>query len=210
MKRIFFIIWFSLLTLSLLAQDMEKIFESMPDQFIPQLESAWRKDLVDLHKNGKEAKLKNTMNGFSELKQLTNDYLLLQATDRSTIEMKLLPLLNNTHVICMVTTLYGPIPDSRIDFFTTDWHLLDASELFTPVSKDWFIKEEIDLNSPAVIEALSRLDMNLQKYSLHPDQLILTIEFTTPQCLSKEDVRLVSPYLKQENKILTWEKHCFK
>ena len=210
MKRIFFIICFSLLTLSMLAQDMEKIFESMPDQFIPQLESAWRKDLVDLHKNGKEAKLKNTMNGFSELKQLTNDYLLLQATDRSTIEMKLLPLLNNTHVICMVTTLYGPVPDSRIDFFTTDWQSLDVSELFTPVSKDWFIKEEVDLNSPAVIEALSRLDMNLQKYSLHPEQLILTIEFTTPQCLSKEDVRLVSPYLKQENKVLTWEKHCFK
>ena len=77
MKRIFLVIWLSVLTVGLAAQGMGEIFESMPDQFVPQLESAWRKDLVDLYKNGKEAKLKNTMNGFSVLKQLTDDYLLL-------------------------------------------------------------------------------------------------------------------------------------
>ena len=33
------------------AQDMAAVFISMPDQYIPQLENAWRKDLVDLYKS---------------------------------------------------------------------------------------------------------------------------------------------------------------
>lgn len=98
------------------AQDMDAVFVAMPDQYVPQLENAWRKDLIDLYNSGKEAKLKNTMNGFSTLKKLTDDYLLLQVTDRSTVEMKLLPLVNDTYVVCMVTTVYGPIPDSQVEF----------------------------------------------------------------------------------------------
>ena len=65
------------------AQDMDAVFVAMPDQYVPQLENAWRKDLIDLYNSGKEAKLKNTMNGFSTLKKLTDDYLLLQVTERS-------------------------------------------------------------------------------------------------------------------------------
>ena len=90
------------------AQEMATLFVAMPDQQIPQLEDAWRKDLVDLFQQGKEARVQNTMNGFSSLKQLTADYLLLQVTERSTVEMKLLPLVNNTKVVCVVTTVFGP------------------------------------------------------------------------------------------------------
>ncbi|MDO4756693.1 MAG: DUF3256 family protein, partial [Parabacteroides sp.] len=97
MKNLFLIIGMSLLSWGMSAQTMGEVFETIPDQYVPQLESAWRKDLVDLYQTGKEAKLKNTMNGLSELKQLTDSYLLLQATERSTIEMRLLPLLNNTY-----------------------------------------------------------------------------------------------------------------
>ena len=91
------------------AQDMASVFTAMPNQYIPQLEDAWRK----------EARLKNTMNGYSTLLNLTDDYLCLRTTDRSEVEMKLLPLVNNTFVVCMVTTVEGPVADSRIAFFTT-------------------------------------------------------------------------------------------
>lgn len=80
----------------------------MPDQYIPQLEHAWRKDLVDLYTSGKESRLKNTMNGFSTLQKLTNDYLLLQTTERSTVEMKLLPLVNQ--YLRGLYDLYGKRP----------------------------------------------------------------------------------------------------
>lgn len=192
------------------AQDMAAVFTAMPDPMVPQLENAWRKDLIDLFRSGKEARLKNRMNGMSVLKQLTPDYLLLQVTDNSTIEMKLLPLINNTFVICQVTTVEGPVPDSRVSFFTTEWEPLAAPDLFTPVTADWFIREGADRQEAAFQDAVSRLDMELIKYSLSPDSATLTATYTTPLYLSEEDRAKVMPYLKDVPKVYTWEKFHFK
>ena len=210
MKRLIFSILICAFAFGVKAQEMDALFVSMPDSNIPQLENAWRKDLIDLYKFGKEARLKNTMNGFSTLKKLTSDYLLLQATERSTIEMKLLPLVNNTNVICMVKTVNGPVADSQVDFFTTEWEPLAASDLFTPVSADWFIKEDADKNSTAFLDATSRLDMDLIQYSLSPDNLTLTATYTTPLYLSREDRKNVTPFIKESPKVYTWEKFHFK
>lgn len=210
MKRILFSILLSVFALGVGAQEMDALFVSMPDSNIPQLENAWRKDLVDLYKSGKEAKLKNTMNGFSTLKKLTSDYLLLEVTERSRIEIKLLPLVNNTNVVCFVRTVSGPVADSRVDFFTTEWVPLDASDLFTPVSADWFIKEDADRGSTDFLSATSRLDMDLIEYRLSPDSLTLTATYNTPLYLSKEDRDKVNPFIKESPKVYTWEKRHFK
>lgn len=210
MKRLIFSILICALALGVKAQEMDALFISMPDQNIPQLENAWRKDLVDLYKSGKDATLKNTMNGSSSLKKLTSDYLLLQATERSSIEMKLLPLVNNTNVICMIRTVNGPVADSQIEFFTTDWQPLAVSDLFTPVDAGWFIKDDTDKNSNAFQDAASRLDMDLIQYTLSPDNLTLTATYTTPLYLSKEDRKAVIPFIKESPKVYTWEKYHFK
>lgn len=210
MKRLIFSILICALALSVKAQEMDALFISMPDNNIPQLENAWRKDLVDLYKSGKEATLKNAMNGSSSLKKLTSDYLLLQATERSSIEMKLLPLVNNTNVICMIRTVDGPVADSQVEFFTTDWQPLAVSDLFTPVDADWFIKDGTDKNSNAFQDAASRLDMNLIQYTLSPDNLTLTAAYTTPLYLSQEDRKAVTPFIKESPKVYTWEKYHFK
>ncbi|MBC8602403.1 DUF3256 family protein [Parabacteroides acidifaciens] len=210
MKRFLLTILLCVFVWGMKAQQMDAIFVVMPDQYVPQLENAWRKDLIDLYNTGKEAKLKNTMNGFSTLKKLTDDYLLLQVTDRSTVEMKLLPLVNDTYVVCMITTVYGPVPDSQIEFFTTDWKPLEAADLYTPVPAEWFIKDDADKNSISFTEATTRLDMDLRKYSLSPDNQTLTVEYTTPQYLSLAERKRVEPFLKNTPKVYTWEKFHFK
>lgn len=210
MKRLLLGMMLAVGLMDVKAQEMDAVFVAMPDSYIPQLESAWRKDLIDLYHSGKEAKLKNTMDGFSTLQKLTDDYMFLQVTERSTVEMKLLPLVNDTYVACMIKTVYGPIPDSQITFFTTEWKPLDASELFTPVPADWYIRPDADTSSVAFIEAMARLDMDLRKYSLNPEAPILTAEYVTPQYLSETDRKAVEPFLKEEPKIYTWKKFHFK
>mgnify|MGYP000844494539 CR=1 FL=1 len=202
MKRLFLSILLCVFVCGMKAQDMDAVFVAMPDQYVPQLENAWRKDLIDLYNSGKEAKLKNTMNGFSTLKKLTDDYLLLQVTERSTVEMKLLPLVNDT--------VYGPVPDSQVEFFTTDWKPLNPADLYTPVSAEWFIKDDADKNRTAFSEATARLDMDLRKYSLSPDDQTLTVEYTNPQYLTKAERKQVEPFLKSTPKVYTWEKFHFK
>lgn len=208
MKRFILVFLICACSLGIKAQDMGAVFTSMPDQYIPQLEHAWRKDLIDLYNSGKEARLKNTMNGFSSLQKLTHDYALLQITDRSTLEMKLLPLVNNTYVVCMVTTVDGPVPDSRIEFFTTDWQPLETEDLFIPASNDWYFKKGVDENSEGFLEATSLLDMDMFQYHLSPDDLTLTETYTTPQYLSKEDQEKVEPYLSGPL-VYKWEKSHF-
>lgn len=186
------------------AQDMKTLFTRMPDAFLPQLETAWRKDLADLYLAGKEARLQNTMGGYSQLLKLTGDYLLLQVTERSAVEIKRLPLINNTSILCMITTVEGPAADSRVSFYTTEWQPLESAGLLTPVKAEWFIREDADR------DALSRLDIDLIKYRLSPDDQTLTASFTTPLYLHKTERRELLPFLKDTSKVYTWNKSAFR
>ncbi len=205
MKRILFGLLLVCLVTPAVAQRMEEIFIKMPADVIIQLEEAWRKDLVDLYKSGKTATLENTMQGKSSLLKLTDDYLLLQSTERSTVEMKLLPLVNNTHVICMITTVSAPVADSRVLFFSTDWIPLPAERLYEPVTADWFWKERADNSSAEYLEAKSQLDMSLIKYSLHAENKSLTAEYTTPLYLDEASRGKIVSWLKEVPKQYEWK-----
>jgi hypothetical protein len=188
---------------------MKTLFVNIPDLYIPQLESAWRKDLVDLFLAGKEADLKHTMDGHAHLFKLTDSYILLQTTARTTIEMKRLPLVNDTYIICMVTTLDGPAPDSRVQFYTTDWKPLPNDGIFAPVDVEWFVRADADRNSDAFKDAMARLDMDLISYSLSPDDDNLKAVYTTPLYLSPTERAKVMPFLKEELKVYVWKKGFF-
>lgn len=209
MKKYIVVVCFFLLTVGAKAQDMSRYFIDIPDRLLPQLEAEWRKDLIDLYKEGKEARLQNLIGGESSIEKLTDDYLLLRSSSRGTVEMKLLPLVNNTHIICMITTVDGPVADSRIDFFTTEWTPLEASDLYTPVTGEWFRKENITPDEEGEYY-LKRLDMDLIRYTLSPDNQTLTAYYTTPLYLSREEREKVLPYLKNEPKIYSWNKSLFK
>ena len=210
MKRFFFFLIGVFAIFTIAAQDMAAFFIAIPDQYLPQLEDAWRKDLVDLYKSGKPAVLDNTMNGRSTLQKLTPDYLLLQSTERSTLEIRFLPLINNTYVACVVTTVFAPVADSRVAFFTMDWKPLPASEIWTPADTDCFIKEDIDRNDEKYQQTRSYLDMDLIHYQLDPDQLILKAVYTTPDYLSLEERTKVKPLLKETPKVFSWRAGRFE
>lgn len=202
----FFILLLCVFSISAVkAQDMAIFFIAMPDQYLPQLEDAWRKDLVDLYQSGKPAVLENTMSGQSTLQKLTPDYLFLQTTERSTMEIKFLPLINNTLIACVITTVYAPAADSRIEFYSTEWQLLPASDIWMPAKTDWFIKEDLDPNDEAFQKARSYLDMELIHYHLDQDKLVLEAVLTTPNYLSPEERKEIKPFLKDTPKVYHWQ-----
>ena len=210
MKRILFALLFCIGLSGLQAQQMDAVLIAMPDQHIPQLENAWRKDLIDLYQSDKPARLQNIMGGYSTLEKLTENYLKLQVSDRSTIEMKLLPLVNNTNVICVISTVNGPVPDSNIRFYTTEWQPLETADFFTPSDMTVFFRPGADRESFAFQDASMPLDMDLRRYSLSADSLILKEEFTTPLYLGKADQQKIQPYLKESPNVYNWEKFHFK
>ena len=208
MKR--FIIAAVLISLSVVcnAQDISTVFANMPDEIIPQFEVAWRKDLVELYKQGKEPTVENKMLGKSTVKKLTDDYLLIQVSERSTAELKLLPLINNTYIVCLIKTAYGPVADSYVSFYTTDWQPLPTENLLTPITVDWFLDgKESDIKYQ---DAVARLDIPLFKYELDPDKTTLQATLTTPEYLNDEEQKAVAPFLKKEPKRYRWNKTRFE
>ena len=187
------------------AQKIEEFFIQIPDDLIVQLEKAWRKDLVDLYKSGNPAALENTMEGRSVLKKLTNNYMLLQSTERSTVELKLLSLVNNSYIICMIETVFAPIADSRISFYSTDWQRLPSGDILTPVAESWFWKEDAPSQG-----YLPQPEMFLLKYSLSDENELLTAEYMSPHFLDDENQQIVQPFLKAELKTYRWKAGRFE
>lgn len=105
-----------LCVLSLHAQDMKTLFIAMPDSMAPLLTKVNREDCVDFLASNMKAEVKNRFGKVSELKKLTDDYLFLQTTGSSSMEMKLLPLNDSVKVICVINTVCGPVCDSEIRF----------------------------------------------------------------------------------------------
>ena len=210
MRRLLFVLFLTGLIMKGIAQKIEEAFIRMPDEMIVQLEEAWRKDLIDLYKSGKSATLENTMLGKSTLIKLTDDYLLLQLTKHSTVEMKLLPLINNTYIICMITTLNAPVADSHVSFYTTEWQPLPSKNLLTAATADWFWKEDVERSSHQLEEAKALMPVFLFKYSLHPDNTTLTCIYQTPAWLDEETRAKVKPLLKETPKTYEWNRSRFE
>ena len=207
MKRLAVYLIFTCFVWAAEAQKIEDCFVRMPNELIEHLEEAWRKDLVDIYKAGKPAVLENILLGQSALRELTDHYLMLQSTERSVVELKLLPLVNNTYIICMIETVYAPVADSRVSFYTTEWQPLPAEDIFTPVTEEWFWKEDAD---PASLEDLSRLGIFLMKYHLSAENANLVAEYMTPHYLDEESQQVVKPLLKSEPKIYEWKSGRFE
>ena len=74
---------------------------------------------------------------------------------------------------------------------------MNAADFYTPVLAEWFIKDDVDRNRIAFIEATACLDMDLRKYSLSPDDWTLTVEYTTPQYLTKAGRKQVKLFLEE-------------
>ena len=210
MNRFVVFLFLASLVATLKAQKIEDYFVQMPNELVVQLEEAWRKDLVALYKSGQPATLENLMQGKSTLLKLTDHYMLLQSTERSTVELRLLPLANNAYIIGMVETVYAPVADSRVSFYTTAWQRVNTDDIFTPVAQDWFWKEDVDRLSLAYLNGSASLDLCLIKYSLSDENMILTAEYMTPLYLDEESRLHVSPLLKAEPKTYEWKSGRFE
>ncbi len=210
MKQMIMNVLLSACAMNLGAQDMGELFVKMPDEYIVELEDAWRKDLVDLYRARKDAKLQNRMQGTSQLMKLTPDYLKIQTTARSTVELRRLPLINDTYIICMVTTVSAPVSDSRVDFFTTDWKPLPVDDLYLPASVNDFLLPEVDTTDVVFLDVMAALDMDLFVYRLNEKAQTLTAEYVTLDYLDTPMREKAKQFFKTEPKVFTWTKGRFE
>ena len=188
---------------------MRSVFISMPDSVAPLLTKVNREDCVNFLDSNMKAVVRNRFDKESELKTLTKDYLLMQMTASSTMEMKLLPMNDSVKVICVVRTVQTDVPDSDVRFYDTTWKELPTDDYFSLPPEDAFYLPA-DSIGKVQDKVCKMADMYLVKYSLSIERPILEAEYTTPGYLNEEDRKELLKYLRKEPLILEWKNGRFE
>lgn len=185
------------------AQDMRTLFVAVPDSILPLLTENNRMDCVDFVDSKMKAEVKNRLGQVSELKVLAKDYLLLQMTSQSTVEMKLLSVNDSVKVVCVVRTVCAPACDSAVEFYDTSWKRLKTADYIACPPADSFFRNpaQTDLSYQRLRE---KADVDLIKASLSVERAVIRFEYTTPDYLSEDDREKLRPYLRKDPLVYSW------
>ena len=210
MKKSILLMLLSCLALSMAAQDMKSVFISMPDSITPFLTKVNKEDCVDFLDSNMKAEVSTRLGGTAEMKVLTDDYVWMQTTPTSSLEMKLFPVNDSVKVVCMVKTVCASACDSHIRFYASDWSKQFRTEDFlqAPTGESFFLPNDSLTDEALVVR--KKADMHLLKASLSKDDASLTFIYTTPEYLNKEDREKLLPHLRQEPIVLKWENGKFR
>ena len=210
MKKSILLMLLSCWVLSMAAQDMKSVFISMPDSITPLLTKVNKEDCVDFLDSNMKAEVSTRFGGTAEMKVLTDDYVLMQTTPTSSLEMKLFLVNDSVKVVCMVKTVCASVCDSHIRFYASDWSKQLRTEDFlqTPSGESFFLPNDSLTDEALVVR--QKADMHLIKASLSKEDASLTFIYTTPEYLNKEDREKLLPHLKQEPIVLRWENGKFR
>ncbi|KAA6351279.1 hypothetical protein EZS27_001425 [termite gut metagenome] len=198
MKKELLVLFMIFSVVSLPAQEIKNLFVTMPDTLVPLLTSVNRADFVDFLESNMRARVKNKFENLSEMTDLTSDYIRLQMTSRSTLQMKLLAINDTTKVICTVSTACAPECDSYIRFFATDWKELPGRDYLTllPKPDDFFIPPDSTYISE-YDSMCAQMDMVLLKADLSKTDTTLSFTFTTPRYMGEEALHTWKEYLRE-------------
>lgn len=208
MKRIVLFICL-LLPLFVQAQTLRELFINMPDSICLLLTKNDRADFADFLDSKMRAQVKNKFGKQSEMKALTEDYLLLETTSASNLQMKLLPVNDSVDVIFVVETYKGPANDSHLTVYSTSWKELPLRNYITLPSLNDFllVSDTIDVERKNI--ALKKADMNLMAATLLPGTNTLSFAYTTIDYMDKDGAEELRSFLKPEQLIYEWRDGCF-
>ena len=181
MRKAILTISFILSFFAVQAQEAKALFDSIPESVLPLLSSVNRADFIDFLESKMKAEVKNKLDGTSEMTDLTNNYIRIKLTERSTWEMKVLPVNDSTNVVCVVSTVCGPVCDSSVTFYTANWKKVPASDYIElPVMDDYFqLTDSARLDDYTLYR--NKMDMLLATATVSKEADTLTFALTTPQ-----------------------------
>lgn len=162
-----------------------------------------RLDMLDYFDNDSIYKANNNLHGTSYLTAVTPDYLNVQITPVSDIQVKVLTLGNGSQIVMTIysTGLPGRDRDSEVAFYDTAMNQLPADKYFkTPALADFFDTKGYKTQMKEIEGMLPFYNVSLQAY---PDSDDLTARLSYQDILTVEDAAIVQLLLKPQL-LLLW------
>ncbi|MDO5664545.1 MAG: DUF3256 family protein [Bacteroidia bacterium] len=202
-KRLFILL--ILVSTSAFSQKIDDVFKTMPNSILPGLSEGNRTML--LVDTGKTV-IPYT---FGEIEKLTYspDFLKIKTSEIGTTQIKLLPLINDTQIICVIKTVCRNACDSNIKFYSTDWKELNANTLLPHISAESFL-DESKKGTDNYKFAVSLSDIYPISAEFENGTNTLTLKLDLKNYLSSEQLAKIKPFVKSETIILNWNNTSFK
>lgn len=186
-------------------QTIDTIFRTMSDELLPAFSEVNKTMLlVDTSLSVIPYPL-----GKIEKLEYTESFLSMKTSEVGTLQLKLLPLVNNSKIISVVKTVCSKkICDSDVRFFTDKWEEIDKKSLLPDIQPEVFF-DSTQLNSLDFKIAASHIHI----YPLHfqfnkeNDDLLVTFDFNN--ALSPEDFKKIEPFVEKKAIVLQWNKAMF-
>jgi hypothetical protein len=192
------------------AQDITSVFLSVPEHVLFGLDAQGKDRLVAPQNDSSEVKVRSLLNGTVKRTAITHDFIALETSSLGTLQIKLLPLINDSRIVCVVQTLCGKACDSRISFYTTAWQPLENASLFPVLSIDAFIKPTADRDSEDFKNALAAVDVTFIKLAINSETDSIDALLDIQNYLPEDDCNKIKPYLIDAPLTFKWDRISFK
>lgn len=202
MRKLLLGLCLAAMPITMMAQQVCKMWVSMPASVAGALEKSGRQELLDLKQMKKTATIAGPLGEKCSIDTLTADFLSVRMNDVYTLQMKMLPTSSGDSLLCLVQTYAGPQPESRIAFYSPDWKALSMPQMHLDVDL-----QRPDTMSEGDFNKLQALfDPKLISFSLSPSTAELVVALS-PAVISEEEKANIK-LLKLQNK-LNWNGKTF-
>ncbi len=204
MKRYFTLLLLSCITLLSYGQTMDEVFKTMPNDFLPAFSEADKTMLLV------DSSLSVIPYALGEIERLaySDTFLSIKTSEVGTMQIKILPLINNTQIIVLIKTVCSGVCDSDIRFFTSEWKEIDKRSLLPTITPQVFFDQK-ELNTPGFKWTVSQIDMFPLQFQFKNGSNNLQVKFDIANHLSALDFAKIEPYLVKETIDLLWNKSTF-
>lgn len=196
---------FLLITLTCSAQKMGELFKAMPQHILPGFSEA---DKIMLLVDTALTSIPYSLGNIERI-SYTDDFLKIKTSSIGNLQIKILPLINNTKIIGVVKTVCGQACDSQIQFYSIEWNPIESEPLLPHLSAEMFF-ETSQKNNIDFEKALRLIDMEPIKAEFKGGSDDLTLILDYESYVSAENVQLIKSFVKQDSITLRWNKTSFQ
>lgn len=201
----YILLFLSCITLVSYGQKIDDVFKTMPDEFLPAFSEANKTMLLV------DTSLSVIPYPLGEIEKLeyTDTFLSVKTSEVGTLQLKILPLVNNTEIIALIKTVCAKkMCDSNIRFFSNEWDEIDKSSILPKIPPHAFF-DPTKLGDPEFKWAASHIDIYPLSYQFMKGSDDLEVKFDIKEYLSPNDFQKVASYIKTETLNLSWNKSMF-
>lgn len=183
---------------------MDEVFKTMPNDFLPAFSEADKTMLLV------DSSLSVIPYAMGEIERLaySDTFLSIKTSEVGTMQIKILPLINNTKIIALIKTVCSGICDSDIRFFTSEWEEIDKRSLLPTIPPHIFFDKN-KMDTPGFKWAVSQIDIFPLQFQFKNESNDLQVKLDIINHLSAQDVAKIEPYLVKETIDLLWNKSTF-